>query len=77
MKIIEDVIKEYEEKGFVVCPRIIEEVLWLCFRKMDIGKIQNKESYLPMLFSDEMKNWYYRKYVNDLAERIQKGVNNV
>lgn len=77
MQMIEDIIKEYQDKGFVVCPCIIEEVLWLCFRKMDIGKIKNKESYLPLLFLDEMKNWYYRKYVNDISKRNQKGVKNV
>lgn len=37
---------------------------WLCNRKMDISKIENREEYLPLLFKDEVKNYLFRCSVN-------------
>ena len=51
---LQKIVDEYREK----------EILWLCNRKMDISKIENREEYLPLLFKDEVKNYLFRCSVN-------------
>lgn len=61
---IEKIIAEYAEKGIEVTKETVEYLIWYCYRKMDVAKIENKEEYLPLLFKDEIKNSFFRKAVN-------------
>ena len=53
-----------EEFDIEIANEDAEHIRHFCFRKMEIGKIQNKEEYLPHLFKDEIRNYLFRKSVN-------------
>ena len=58
------IVDEYREKEIHISDEEAEQILWLCNRKMDICKIENREEYLPLLFKDEVKNYLFRCSVN-------------
>ena len=55
---LQKIVDEYREKEIHISDEEAEQILWLCNRKMDICKIENREEYLPLLF----------KAVNAIAE---------
>lgn len=75
MKSIDEIVKSFEIDGCKVNPYVVQKVLEVCYRKMDISGIQDKESYLPLLFKDELRNWHYRSYINAqlILMQIQRG----
>ena len=64
MKREKKIVDEYREKEIHISDEEAEQILWLCNRKMDISKIENREEYLPLLFKDEVKNYLFRCSVN-------------
>lgn len=61
---LQKIVDEYREKEIHISDEEAEQILWLCNRKMDISKIENREEYLPLLFKDEVKNYLFRRSVN-------------
>lgn len=61
---LQKIVDEYREKEIHISDEEAEQILWLCNRKMDICKIENREEYLPLLFKDEVKNYLFRCSVN-------------
>ena len=61
---LQKIVDEYREKEIHISDEEAEQILWLCNRKMDISKIENREEYLPLLFKDEVKNYLFRCSVN-------------
>lgn len=61
---VAEIVDEYREKEIHISDEEAEQILWLCNRKMDICKIENREEYLPLLFKDEVKNYLFRCSVN-------------
>lgn len=51
------------------------EILAYCNRKMDVAKIENREEYLPLLFKDEIGNYFFREAVNvtTMLRQLGKG----
>lgn len=64
---MQKIVDEYREKEIHISDEEAEQILWLCNRKMDISKIENREEYLPLLFKDEVKNYLFRCSVNATA----------
>lgn len=64
MKQIEEIVAEYVRKGIHVSQEVVDYLIWYCNRKMDVAKVENREEYLPLLFEDEIRNYYYRQSVN-------------
>lgn len=48
---LQKIVDEYREKEIHISDEEAEQILWLCNRKMDICKIENREEYLPLLFN--------------------------
>ena len=61
---LQKIVDEYREKEIHISDEEAGQILWLCNRKMDICKIENREEYLPLLFKDEVKNYLFRCSVN-------------
>ena len=61
---LQKIVDEYREKEIHISDEEAEQILWLCNRKMDICKTENREEYLPLLFKDEVKNYLFRCSVN-------------
>lgn len=61
---LQKIVDEYREKEIPVSDEEVEKILWFCNRKMDVGKIENRKEYLPLLFKDEVKNYLFRRSVN-------------
>lgn len=57
-------VEELREAGALIRDEEAEEVSEFCYRKMEIAKIEDQVSYLPLLFADEIRNYLYRKSVN-------------
>ena len=57
---LQKIVDEYREKEIHISDEEAEQILWLCNRKMDICKIENRKEYLPLLFKDEVKNYLFR-----------------
>lgn len=45
---LQKIVDEYREKEIHISDEEAEQILWLCNRKMDISKIENREEYLPL-----------------------------
>ena len=58
------IVNNFRNDGISVSDEEAEYVCKFCFRKMEVGKIQNKDEYLPVLFKDEIRNYIYRRAVN-------------
>lgn len=61
---LQRIVNDYRNQGIMISNEDSEHIRHFCFRKMEIGKIQNKEEYLPHLFKDEIRNYLFRKSVN-------------
>lgn len=61
---LQKIVDEYREKEIHISDEEAEQILWLCNRKMEISKIEDREEYLPLLFKDEVKNYLFRRGVN-------------
>lgn len=61
---MQKIVDEYREKEIHISDEEAEQILWLCNRKMEISKIEDREEYLPLLFKDEVKNYLFRRGVN-------------
>lgn len=59
-----DTIKEFSAQGYDLTIEEFEGILNHCERKMDVAKISDREAYRPLLFRDEIKNFFIRKAVN-------------
>lgn len=59
-KIVEDVRKDQ----VALSDSEVESVYDLCLKKMELTNIQNKEEYLPLLFSNELHHYLFRRTVN-------------
>ena len=64
MEEIQDIIAEYQEQGIELDQEEVDDVLKFCKRKMDVAKVIDPESYLPLLFRDEIKNYLFRRACN-------------
>ena len=56
---MQKIVDEYREKEIHISDEEAEQILWLCNRKMDISKVENREEYLPLLFKDEVKKYLF------------------
>lgn len=61
---LKDTVNSYRNNGVDIQDDEIEMVYQLCQRKMEVGKISDKEEYLPILFKDELHNYLLRRVVN-------------
>ncbi len=59
-----EIVGEYRDAGVPITDEEAESVCEFCFRKMEVGKIENKEEYLPLLFADEIRNYLLRLAIN-------------
>lgn len=59
-----ELIEEYRNKGIHITEDDIDKIYRICLRKMEIGRIENKRDYLPLIFSDEVKNFIIRQQIN-------------
>ena len=57
-------LKNGERRKAKISDEEVNEILWLCNRRMEISKIENRGEYLPLLFKDEVKNYLFRREVN-------------
>lgn len=64
---LKDTVNSYRNKGVDIQDDETEMVYQLCQRKMVVGKISNKEEYLPILFKDELRNYLLRRVVNAVS----------
>ncbi len=64
MERIEEIVAEYVRKGIHVSEETVEYLIWYCRRKMDVAGIGDREEYLPLLFEDEIRNYFFRNAVN-------------
>lgn len=69
-----DIVEEKRAKGIPISDEEAEEVCEICYRKMELVKIQNKEEYLPLLFEDELNNYLFGLVVNatTMLRRIEQ-----
>lgn len=70
-----EIVEAYRKDGLPITDNEAEEVYQLCKRKMELGKVVNKEEYLPVLFKDELKNYLYRTAINatTMLQKIKSG----
>lgn len=61
---LQGIIAEWRSKDIPISDEEAEYILWYCNRKMDVCKIENREEYLPLLYTDEVKNHLFRGAVN-------------
>lgn len=61
---LKEIVEGYRTEGIHISDEEVNEIIWLCNRKMEISKIENGEEYLPLLFKDEVKNYLFRRGVN-------------
>lgn len=52
---LQKIVDEYREKEIHISDEEAEQILWLCNRKMDISKIEDREAYLPLY--EAVKNY--------------------
>ena len=71
---LKDTVNSYRNNGVDIQDDEIEMVYQLCQRKMEVGKVPNKEEYLPILFKDELRNYLLRRVVNavSLVRMVEK-----
>lgn len=59
-----EIVEEYRNDGIIITEEETEDVYSLCVRKMDIGRVKDKEKYMPVLFRSELRNYLFRRAVN-------------
>lgn len=57
-------VESWRENGIRISDEDAESVYKLCLKKMEITKIENKDSYIKLLFPDELKNFVLRHSIN-------------
>lgn len=75
-----DIVNEKRARGIPISDEEAKEVCELCYRKMEMTKIQNQEEYLPLLFEDELYNYLFGLVVNakTMLRTIEReAINNV
>lgn len=74
---MQKIVDEYREKEIHISDEEAEQILWLCNRKMDISKIENREEYLPF-HSKNGHNFLgdYNYYVmpEEVYEQVKKEI---
>ena len=68
----EEIVQTYRKAGHVLSDDDCEKVFSLCERKMEIGRIKDRKSYMPILFNDELKNFLVRRFVNLVSMAIME-----
>ena len=58
------IVKAWRENGIRISDEDAESVYKLCLKKMEITKIEDKDSYIKLLFPDELKNFVFRHSIN-------------
>lgn len=61
---IDEIVGKWTKEGVHISQETVDYLLWYCDIKMDVAKIENRKEYLPLLFEDELKNYFFRKCVN-------------
>ena len=61
---LKEIVEGYRAEGIHISDEEVNEILWLCNRRMEISKIENRGESLPLLFKDEVKNYLFRREVN-------------
>lgn len=61
---LQEIIAEWRNNDVPISDEEAECILQYCNQKMDACKIENREEYLPLLFADEVKNYFFRRAVN-------------
>lgn len=59
-----EIVAKYRNAGVPITDEEAESVCKFCYRKMEVGKIMDREEYLPLLFADEIRNYLLRLAVN-------------
>ena len=59
-----EIVNTYRNAGHIVSDKECEDVFALCERKMETCRIEDRDSYMPLLFADEFKNFLFRRFVN-------------
>lgn len=59
-----EIVGEYREKGVPITDEEAEEVCDFCYRKMEVGNVENREEYLPLLYADEIRHYLFRLAIN-------------
>lgn len=59
-----EIVGEYRNAGISITDEEAESVCEFCYRKMEVGKIDDRKEYLPLLFADEIRNYLLRLAVN-------------
>ncbi|MFR8549480.1 MAG: hypothetical protein ACLVDG_00345 [Coprococcus sp.] len=67
-----DIVESYKRKGFDVSFQDVNEVREICKAKLKAAKFEDKRFYMPILFADEMKNYIYRKTINEYSLEVTK-----
>ena len=61
---LQNIVEEYRANGYPLEDKEAEEIKELCYRKMEVANIKDKEGYLPLLFKDMVKEHFFRMAVN-------------
>ena len=69
-----EIVNTYRNAGHIVSDKECEDVFSLCERKMKVSRIEDPESYMPMLFADEFRNFLFRRFVNACTMELMKPV---
>lgn len=59
-----ETIKEWRDKGVAISDEAAKMIYALCQRKMEVAKIEDPESYIFLLYPDEVKNYLFRSAIN-------------
>lgn len=63
-KELQEIVEEFRAADLHSSDEEAEEIENYCWRKMEVAKVENQEEYLPLLFRDEVKNYFFRMAVN-------------
>lgn len=61
---IANIAEQCRAEGYIISDSEIDEIIRHCIRKMEVAGIEDKERYLPMLFEDELKQYFIRRAIN-------------
>lgn len=64
------IVTEHRNNGIVLMDSEAEMVCDYCYRKMDAEGILNQDEYLPLLYSDELRDYLFRREVNAITMRL-------
>lgn len=64
---IANIVEQCRAEGYIISDSEIDEIIRHCIRKMEVAGIEGKEMYLPMLFEDELKQYFIRSAINAVA----------